>query len=242
MQKAIENSGSYWKIVSEEEQDEFQRDAELRGRFLLQATKDRLDRWLFMAEQRLKPKGIRFLLVFGNDDEWELDGLVKSHPYVESLEEGSLVLFDRHEVIGESGGNLTPFGCPRDMPEDQLLARMLARCQTLRDPGHAIFVLHVPPYDSGIDTAAKLNERLVPVTAGGTVVMVPVGSTAVKQVIEQYGPLLGLHGHIHESPGFRMIGRTLCCNPGSEYSGGILRSILLVLDQDKVISHTPVTR
>jgi hypothetical protein len=41
--------------------------------------------------------------------------------------------------------------------------------------------------------------------------------------MERHAPLLGLHGHIHESKGFVRIGRTLCLNPESEYSDGMLR-------------------
>ena len=42
----------------------------------------------------------------------------------------------------------------------------------------------------------------------------PVGSTAVRQILEEYQPLLALHGHIHESRGAAQIGRTLALNSG----------------------------
>ena len=42
----------------------------------------------------------------------------------------------------------------------------------------------------------------------------PVGSRAVREAIEKTQPLLGLHGHVHESPGAQKLGRTLCVNPG----------------------------
>ena len=45
--------------------------------------------------------------------------------------------------------------------------------------------------------------------------MAPVGSTAVRDVILEVQPLLGLHGHIHESSGIRRLGRTIAINPGS---------------------------
>ena len=47
--------------------------------------------------------------------------------------------------------------------------------------------------------------------------MIHAGSTAVRASIEKHQPLVGLHGHIHESKGFVTLGRTLCLNPGSEY-------------------------
>ena len=50
-------------------------------------------------------------------------------------------------------------------------------------------------------------------------------------------PLLGLHGHLHESRGTHTLGRTLCVNPGSEYNEGALRGALFELKQGKVKSH-----
>jgi hypothetical protein len=67
--------------------------------------------------------------------------------------------------------------------------------------------------------------------------MIHVGSTTVRQLIEQHKPLLGIHGHIHESRGFVKIGRTLCINPGSEYGEGILRGAVINLDQKSVKSY-----
>ncbi len=64
-----------------------------------------------------------------------------------------------------------------------------------------------------------------------------VGSSAVRESIEKYKPLLGLHGHIHESRGFVKIGRTLCINPGSEYGEGILRGAVINLDEKGVKSY-----
>jgi len=69
------------------------------------------------------------------------------------------------------------------------------------------------------------------------VVMASAGSLAVRRSIEHYQPLVGLHGHIHESRGMVKIGRTLCFNPGSEYASGILKGVLLELDGDSVRSY-----
>jgi Icc-related predicted phosphoesterase len=61
-----------------------------------------------------------------------------------------------------------------------------------------------------------------------------VGSTAVREAIERYQPLLGLHGHIHESKGITKIGRTTCINPGSTYNTGRLDGVLVDLRGDAV--------
>jgi Icc-related predicted phosphoesterase len=67
--------------------------------------------------------------------------------------------------------------------------------------------------------------------------MAPAGSTAVREAIERYQPLLALHGHIHESKGSIKIGRTLCLNPGSSYGLGQLDGVIVELKGDKVRRH-----
>jgi uncharacterized protein len=63
---------------------------------------------------------------------------------------------------------------------------------------------------------------------------VPVGSTAVRALIERHQPVLSLHGHIHESKGIARIGRTTCVNPGSAYSEGVIDGALVHLADDEV--------
>jgi hypothetical protein len=94
----------------------------------------------------------------------------------------------------------------------------------------------MPPYGTPIDQAPKLND-LKPVLSAGNLVMIPAGSTAVLNSIKKYQPLVGLHGHIHESRGCVKLGKTLCFNPGSEYTEGILRGLLLDLEGDKIKLH-----
>jgi Icc-related predicted phosphoesterase len=60
--------------------------------------------------------------------------------------------------------------------------------------------------------------------------MKPVGSTAVREAITRYQPLLSVHGHIHESKGVAKLGRTLAVNPGSSYSDGVLQAAVLELN------------
>jgi len=57
--------------------------------------------------------------------------------------------------------------------------------------------------------------------------MVPVGSKAVRDAIAKYRPVVGLHGHIHEARGAQRIGRSLCLNPGSDYTSDLLRGALV---------------
>jgi Icc-related predicted phosphoesterase len=65
--------------------------------------------------------------------------------------------------------------------------------------------------------------------------MIPVGSKAVRKAIERHQPLIGLHGHIHESPGVYKIGRTVCVNPGSEYAEGLLKAYIIEFEDGRIV-------
>jgi Icc-related predicted phosphoesterase len=75
------------------------------------------------------------------------------------------------------------------------------------------------------------------IVRGGQPVLYGAGSTAVRAALERHRPLLGLHGHIHESQSAAHIGRTLCINPGSEYGEGVLRGCLLTIADGSVKSY-----
>jgi len=139
-----------------------------------------------------------------------------------------------YEMIASGYSNRTPWNSPRETDEETLLASIRGMAKNLVDPHKAIFNFHCPPFDSGLDTAPKIDKTFKPVTGITGVEMSAVGSTAVAQAIREYQPLLGLHGHVHESRATIKIGKTLCVNPGSEYSEGILRGCLLWLDKGKV--------
>lgn len=59
----------------------------------------------------------------------------------------------------------------------------------------------------------------------------------MADAIRECQPLLGLHGHIHESRAAQELGRTLCVNPGSEYSEGVLRAAIVSYDEKRILSH-----
>ena len=67
---------------------------------------------------------------------------------------------------------------------------------------------------------------------GGRPSFVPVGSKAVRDAIKRYQPVVGLHGHIHESRGAQQIGSTLCINPGSDYTADVLRGAVVDIGDD----------
>ncbi len=238
----INNSGSYPILLTPDQYTELNNNKVKKDELFLKQMKSKLRMWLSYAQDKLQSKGIRFLLTCGNDDNWELDDIINESSFIENPENDIVTICGNHEVVSESSANITPFSCPRDISEELLETRIRNKISKIKDMGRAILVLHCPPYNSKIDSAPELDSDLKPILRGGQSVSVPVGSTAVKNIIEEFQPLLTLHGHIHESSGFVKIGRTICINPGSEYSNGILRSYLISVDRDSVRGQMLLTR
>jgi Icc-related predicted phosphoesterase len=188
--------------------------------------------WLALIPR--KAPDARVIIHPGNDDKFVLDDVLKNSPNVVFAEESVVHFDDLHEAACVGWSNPTPWRSPRECTEEQLLEKLEKTVSQLKSVETSCFCFHVPPYNSTIDMAPKLDASLRPVYEGGRPAFIPVGSTSVRKVIEKYQPLLGLHGHIHESPGSVKIGKTQCINPGSEYSEGILRAYIIELEGGKV--------
>jgi len=197
----------------------------------------RLTRWLDLADERLRPRGVPLFLMLGNDDPEELRPLLDRAPWGQHAEGRVLQVDEDHEMISWGYSNPTPWATYREQSEDELRARYAELVEQLRDPARAVFNLHPPPYDSGLDEAPVLDAGLQVQSTAGQARMAPVGSHAVREVLERAQPLLGLHGHIHESAGFRRFGRAIAINPGSDYGTGTLNGVLVTLVRDKVQAH-----
>lgn len=201
---------------------------------------DTLRSWLRLADERLKGTGIRALVMPGNDDGWYVDDvLTESAEIINS--DGRVLDLGEFQVLGFGPSNRTPWHTHRELDESDIADRLVT-LEAQVDPAKPLVVAtHVPPYGTGIDVAPKLRDDLSVVTEGGEPVMVPVGSTAVRDFIERTQPMLSLHGHIHESRGATRLGQTLAINPGSAYSTGALYGAIVTLKHGKVLSHQLVT-
>jgi len=216
-----------------EEAEKIEKDEELREKIFEQLQIKVIKEWLALVPEKV-PKECRVILTPGNDDVLAIDDVIRADPNVMYGEEEVVALDNEHEVACCGWSNLTPWHTPRECPEDVLMQKLERTVAKVRTMETAVFCLHCPPYDSQIDMAAKLTEDLRPIYSHGRPVMVPVGSTSVRAIIEKYQPLISLHGHIHESSGHVKIGRTQCVNPGSEYGEGIMRAYLVELDGPKI--------
>ena len=233
----IRGFGHYFVMVSPEELTRLQRDPGHRDAVFRDVVRKSVEGWVALAEDRLRGTGVRCFAAPGNDDFLAIDAAMDSSDVVEFAENRLIQLDESHEMITTGYSNPTPWETERELPEDQLRARIDVMTAEVRDPANLIAVLHAPPYHSGLDDAPELNANLeMRLTATG-VETAPIGSTAVREFIEEVQPLLGLHGHVHEGRGSTMIGRTLCVNPGSDYTAGTLSAAIIEIGDGRVLTH-----
>lgn len=230
LKEHIANAGQYAAEMTPDDHDRYARDPALLDGLFRRLTYERVEEWVTLADQQLRGQNVRCFVSAGNDDFFEVDQALTQSQTIE-VHDGRLVELGGFEMFGLGCANITPWNCPRDVPEEELRARIDQLAGRVSRMDRAIFGIHAPPYGTRIDEAPKLTEDLRIVLDGtGAPVMVSSGSTAVRDSILEYQPLLGLHGHIHESSGIRQLGRTTLVNPGSEYAEGILRGALIDLD------------
>ena len=112
---------------------------------------------------------------------------------------GSCETYDNTMFAGVGGCPLSPFNTPFELTEDEIMKVLnqgFKQCQT---KSWLILVSHTPPKNTKLD-AAFSGEH--------------VGSSSVRQYIEDKQPSIVFCGHIHEARGIDRIGNTVIVNPG----------------------------
>jgi len=250
--------GKEWTLRTDDEISEFERKVRFGGMYpyraayeeVMELAKDRkrwealfgdlmkegVERWMKLLEEKVDPN-VRVIVNPGNDDTFMVDEAIKQCERAIYPLDKVVQLDDHHLLISCEWTNPTPWNSPREESEGKLEKRLERVFNMVNDYENLVCNLHCPPRDSMIDMAPKLDDKRKPIMVGGNPIMIPVGSMAVRKIIEKYQPLLGLHAHIHESAGEAMIGRTLCLNPGSEYDTGVFRAYILDLSPSKIEKH-----
>jgi uncharacterized protein len=239
MIKAVKSRGYYPFLTNQDEVRELQKTPdridELFGKEVLKTARA----WMEYADEKLAGTGIRCYVAPGNDDMFEIDDVVRAAKHVH-LAEGEVVELDEHhEMISSGWSNPTPWKTYREEEEPVLEKRLDAMALKVRRPETAVFNFHTPAYACNLDEAPELTADLRPKLGGRA--LIPVGSSAVRDVIERYQPLLSLFGHIHEGKGTCRIGRTLCINPGSMYEQARLLGAVVKFKAEKIGSYILTT-
>lgn len=226
----IADAGQYAWLTTPDEEAWYREDQARIDELFRRLVLERVEEWVAEADEKHRGSGVRVFVSGANDDFYEVDDVLGRSEVIEDPNGKVIDLDGGLQILGMGYANMTPWACPRDIPEDDLAARIDAVAAAARDPARTIFSLHAPPYDSGLDVAPRLDAELRPTVGGDGPELIPVGSRAVRDAISRYRPLVGLHGHIHESKGVRKIDGVTVANPGSEYAEGILDGLLVDID------------
>jgi uncharacterized protein len=236
---ALARAGSYWRVMDGDEYATAARDPIVQKGMFQEEASSRLRKWLSTAEERLAGTGVCLYLMGGNDDEPPVLSVLDAHDGdCVIASEGRLVELDgEHTMVSVGWSTPTPWDTPREAAEDELAHLIDAELVKIPDYSRSVFNFHCPPKDTPIDACLKLEpagalepgELPRPDRSGGRFHYTGGGSRAVREAIERYQPVVGLHGHIHESGGRFRIGRTQCFNPGSEYAQGVLQGWIVTL-------------
>lgn len=237
----IHDAGAYTLKCDMDKVRELQDDPGKVDKIMLEEMKKRLHHWLDLLINKIDLDKVDVVVMPGNDDDWEMDKVIKSYQ-----DQG--VVWALGEVIDVLGiptisldyVNPTPWDTPREDSEKGMAKRIEKIVAELKNPSQSIFNFHAPPYGTMLDLAPELDANRKPVTIAGQVNFVHVGSKAVTKALEKYQPLIGLHGHIHESYGNDKVGQTPVVNPGSEYGEGILRGYIVEVNQGEIENYWKV--
>jgi Icc-related predicted phosphoesterase len=120
---------------------------------------------------------------------------------------GKGLVIDGVGIFGCGGSNITPFGTPMELSEDEIYATLRAGYETVREVRPLLMICHTPPYNTKCDRIMSGK---------------PVGSSAARQFIEEVKPEVCISGHIHESAGVDEIGPTKILNAGPFKGGGYI--------------------
>ena len=236
---SVRRRGYYPFRTDPDEMSELEADEKLRDKYFHNEMLGTVERWMRMADEKFGGTGIECFVSPGNDDQFEVDEIVANAKGVR-LAEGEVIEFGDFQMVSTGWANRTPWDTYREEDEPDLKKRLEnMTSRVTAPPEQTVYNFHCPPHHSGLDDAPEIDANMRPKDAGRSTV--PVGSTAVREVIEEGQPALALHGHIHEARGNTRIGRTLCINPGSSYEQGQLLGAVVDLDGGKKVKRFVLT-
>jgi|GEM_PF-413744 len=201
VQGKSKESGFYLFVGTKDEVEELKSNKSLYHKELLRMAEERVFRWTDHISKELDNRKVKVLWNLAHTDPLELDRALNSAG-VEVMEE-RIVEFRGMNIasLGLASGTEDGF---RVAPDSNLYMKgkeLLERCER----GRTLINFHMPP----------LNTRLDESKVGGK--RTHVGSKAVVDLIREFSPFLGLHGHVHDSFGQQRLGETLVVNPGSAH-------------------------
>lgn len=156
---------------------------------------------------RLQRFGKPVFVVAGNMDPPELEGVFESLKV--SLNGRGVVVGDVG-FCGVSASPISPLMTPNEVSESEIAARAARGWKEISAARWKVFVPHAPPHNTRLDIIRSGRH---------------VGSTAVRQFIEEFRPHAVVCGHIHEARGVDVVGtsKVVNCGPAGQGMYSIVR-------------------
>ncbi len=240
--RTARNEGTYGFVTTTEEVVEIRSSIEREREVFRRLKVAALEEWLALADERLAGRRTRAFIMPGNDDPPEIDGVLSDARTLCDVQGATTELAPGIWMASRGESTPTPWNTPRELPDDVLGEHVREVVSGLPDGGTTIWNLHMPPHDTGIDRAPRLDPSLnVRYDGSGEPIMVPVGSSSIRDLITERQPTIALHGHIHEGRGRYRIGSTSGFNPGSQYQDGVLLGLLLRVSARQGLRHFAFT-
>jgi uncharacterized protein len=169
-----------------------------------------------LAIDQLRSFGRPVLVVAGNMDPPELDELFAEK---EVSIDGRGVIIGNVGIFGVSAAPLSPLFTPNEIPETEIKRRAEAGWKDVHQARWTVFVPHAPPANTKVDLLYSGEHA---------------GSTAVREFIDTHQPDVTICGHIHESMGEDLLGRTRVVNCGPAGKG---HHVIIDLLEGIAINH-----
>ncbi|MGC8629165.1 MAG: metallophosphoesterase family protein [Candidatus Micrarchaeia archaeon] len=237
IEKKIRETGAYYSVMEHSEYEDLAGNEKKLEEKFIEIMNNELGNFFDKAEEKLRQTGAKMYVIPGNDDYKEVAEFAKKYEGKQIIYfDSKLVDFGQYLLLGYGYSNPTPWHTPREKNEKEIYKDLKRLAEKAGEKG--IYVIHAPPYDTELDKAPKLTKEMRQAMHETQ----HVGSTSVRRILEEYPPVLGLHGHIHESAGIDSIlskkgTKVPVINPGSEYNSGILRGAILELEQEKLAKY-----
>jgi Icc-related predicted phosphoesterase len=231
LKRKMTTLGFYYKIGTKSELEDYSGNQKLCQQEYDRLAYDRMVNWVNRMEEKFKPVGLRIFMLAGNDDADNIKQAIDLSDYIIDVEDQIVMVTESNEMLSEGHSNPTPWNTPREVSEEALAKLLESKLEQLEHPEKSVFNIHVPPKDTIIDSVTDIDPKTLKRDLRR---IKGAGSPAVREAIEKYQPLVALHGHIHESRGEFKLGSTVCLNPGSEYAEGILRGVIVAIDDKKL--------
>jgi len=197
LERDVAGLGYYAFRTTKEEVDALGGDQAKLDELFSREIRGRVKEWLDLAAERLDGTGVPLVLIPGNDDPYDIDEPLAASQYCTNADGTIVDIPGDLQVIGLGKSSPTPWQTPREVSEDAFREEIYSLADQAKDPKRTIFLIHCPPYGSGLDTAPVLDQNLRLQASAGDLMRGPVGSTGVLEAVQQVRPLLSLHGHIH---------------------------------------------